>query len=108
MKKNILKNGYIDINNGQIHYSHIGEGDIALFLFHESPQSAKVYANVMPYLSDDFSVYAFDTPGYGNSTPPNKPLKIEEYASILVEGIDKLDVKKYATGGCHTGASLAL
>ena len=62
----------------------------------------------MPYLADNFSVYAFDTPGYGNSTPPKKPLKIEEYASILVEGIDKLDIKKYATGGCHTGASLAL
>jgi pimeloyl-ACP methyl ester carboxylesterase len=108
LKKDILKNGYIDINNGQIHYSHIGEGDVALFLFHESPQSAKVYANVMPYLADNFSVYAFDTPGYGNSTPPKKPLKIEEYASILVEGIDKLDIKKYATGGCHTGASLAL
>ena len=75
MKKDILKNGYIDINNGQIHYSHIGEGDVALFLFHESPQSAKVYANVMPYLADNFSVYAFDTPGYGNSTPPKKPLK---------------------------------
>ena len=59
-------------------------------------------------LSDNFSVYAFDTPGYGNSTPPNKPLKIEEYASILVDAIDKLDIKKYATGGCHTGASLAL
>ena len=108
MKKENIQKGYTDTSNGQIHYSHMGEGEVSLLLFHESPQSCQVYEKVIPYLSENFSVYAFDTPGYGMSTPPESPLKIEEYAQLLVEGINNLDINKYAVGGCHTGASLAL
>lgn len=108
MSKENIQYGYTATSQGQIHYSHMGEGDVSLLLFHESPQSSKVYEKVIPHLAKNFSVFAFDTPGYGMSTPPRKPLKIEEYAKLLVEGINNLDIQKYAVGGCHTGASLAL
>ena len=108
MKKRNIQKGYTTTSQGQIHYTQMGEGEVSLLLFHESPQSCKVYEKVIPYLSDKFSVYAFDTPGYGMSTPPDSPLKIEEYAQLLVEGINNLNINKYAVGGCHTGASLAL
>jgi pimeloyl-ACP methyl ester carboxylesterase len=108
VNKENIQYGYTDTSEGQIHFSKMGEGDVSLLLFHESPQSSKVYERVIPYLAEKFSVYAFDTPGYGMSTPPSSPLKIEEYAKLLVEGINNLKIQEYAVGGCHTGASLAL
>ena len=108
MKEANIKNGYIEVQEGQVHYSKMGKGKIALLLFHESPQSSKVFHKVIPSLSKIFTVYAFDTPGYGMSSAPSNPLKIEKYAEVLVEAINNLGIGKYATGGCHTGASIAL
>ncbi len=107
MKEKISR-GYVNASGLQIHYYTAGNSNISLVLFHESPQSGKVYEKTIPYLAEYFTVYAFDTPGYGMSDSPKKPLNIEEYSSILVEAINNLPIKKYATGGCHTGASIAL
>lgn len=105
---NKISKHYLSVADIQVHFYKSGNKDISLLLFHESPQSAKVYLESMKFLSEVFTVYAFDTPGYGMSDAPKSPQKIESYASILCEVIKKLNIGQYGTGGCHTGASIAL
>ena len=105
---NKITRHYIESEGLQIHYYKSGDSKNSLLLFHESPQSGQVYLKAFPYLSRDFTVYAFDTPGYGMSDAPEKPLNIVDYSALLVGAIKNLPINNYATGGCHTGASIAL
>ena len=105
---NKITRHYVESEGLQIHYYKSGDSKNSLLLFHESPQSGQVYLKAFPYLSRDFTVYAFDTPGYGMSDAPEKPLNIVDYSALLVGAIKNLPINNYATGGCHTGASIAL
>ncbi|MCS6802720.1 MAG: alpha/beta fold hydrolase [Chloroflexota bacterium] len=106
-----VRRGYLAAPTGRIHYRHAGpDGDDApaLVLFHESPLSSVIFERALPLLGERLRVWAFDTPGYGLSDPPPAPLEIPEYARWLLQGIDALGIDRFAAGGGHTGASLAI
>jgi pimeloyl-ACP methyl ester carboxylesterase len=100
--------GYLNTKWGSIHYRQAGTEGPAVILFAESPLSSRIFEPALPLLGESLRVWAFDTPGYGLSDAPDEPLSIAEYAERLLGGIQALGLDRFAVGGTHTGALLAL
>jgi pimeloyl-ACP methyl ester carboxylesterase len=104
-----VRNGYVDCEWGQVHYRRSGESGPWIALFHESPLSSAVFDRVLPLLGERMRAVAFDTPGYGASSPPDAPTyEIPDYARILSRAAEDLGMVRPILAGVHTGASIAI
>jgi haloalkane dehalogenase len=103
-----VRRGYVDLAFGQVHYRAAGTEGPAIVLFHESPLSSQIFEPVLPLLGASLRAFAFDTPGYGLTDPPPGVLEIPGYAALILEAIDRLPLDRFAVGGAHTGASIAI
>lgn len=100
---------YVDTSWGQVHAVTAGDTGPWIALLHESPLSSTVWLDVVGELAGRARVVAFDTPGYGASSPPPGPgHEIEEYADVLAEAAAGLGLVAPVFAGVHTGASLAI
>ena len=105
----MIRGEYVDVSWGQVHALVAGTRGPWIGLFHESPLSSQVYLEVMERLAPHARVVAFDTPGYGASTPPDRTgHEIPEYAGVLVEAATGLGMEDVVLVGVHTGASIAI
>lgn len=105
----MIRAGYVDGPWGQVHHRSCGDHGPWIVLFHESPLSSVVWEKVMEQLAGEFRVVAFDTPGYGASSPPPGPgTEIPEYAAVLAEATATLGASDVVFCGLHTGASIAI
>jgi pimeloyl-ACP methyl ester carboxylesterase len=100
--------GYVSVEHGQVHFSSDGNGRDTLCLFHETPVDVEYFSRCAPLLSRHFRVVAFDTPGYGRSTPSNGQTSIESYAATLWQAIGQLGLQRIAIAGVHTGAAICV
>ena len=100
---------YVETSWGQVHCTAAGEEGPWIALFHESPLSGDVWLGVLDELAPHARVVAFDTPGYGASTPPpDSHQEIPDYADRLAEAIVAYGMERPVLCGSHTGASLAV
>lgn len=107
-----IRKSYVDVSGGQIHYRY-SEGQreklsAPIVFIHQTASSSVMYEKMMEFLPRDRHLYAFDTPGFGQSYIPDNALSISEYAEVLNEAIHQLGIKKYHLFGHHTGASFAI
>ena len=102
-----IERRFVNLSSRQVHYRVSGSGPI-LVLLHQSPTSSAEMASVIEQFSDEFTVIAPDTPGFGLSdfVDDIKP-DITEYAEALKEFLDALAVDKACFYGFHTGAIIA-
>jgi pimeloyl-ACP methyl ester carboxylesterase len=89
-------------------YRRFGEGP-AVALLHASPRSAAALLPLGRLLADRFTVFAFDTPGFGWSDP----LRMErpdahDYGDALMAAWDALGLQRAPLYGSHTGAAIAV
>tara|TARA_B100000686_G_C16770706_1_gene964965 strand:+ start:697 stop:1506 length:810 start_codon:yes stop_codon:yes gene_type:complete len=109
--KNSIQGFYINNKWGQLHGYKSGKDLISkppLLCFHLSPGSARMFNKFILEMGKDRVAIAVDTPGYGNSSPPDGPIKIEEYAGCLGEIIDNFKFDQVDLFGSHTGSRLAV
>lgn len=103
-----IRRGYIDCQYGQLHYRSVtpknGSESTPLLCFHQSPQSGKIFTEVLNNLGKTRAVFAPDTPGFGESDPPTSEPKIEDFADVMEEFIEHLDLGVFDVLGYHTGA----
>lgn len=106
---------YVDGPYGQIHLrlarpvDPSAETQTPLACFHYSPGSGRLYDPLLPYLAPDRMVMAFDTPGYGNSTPPPVQPYVPDYARALAGAIEGLtDGQPVDVFGQLTGSLIAV
>lgn len=100
---------YLDTAWGQVHAVTAGDSGPWIGLLHESPLSSAVWLDVVDALAGRARVVAFDTPGYGASSPPPRSgFEIEDYADVLAEAVAALGMVAPVFAGVHTGASLAI
>lgn len=59
-------------------------------------------------LSDHFDCIALDLPGFGQSSEPDKPWGVYEYASFLKEFVEKLGIKTPVIVGKSFGGRVAI
>jgi len=111
-----LRRAYFECRHGQLHvrtaFPSTGGFDerTPLLCLHQSPLSSRSFARFLPELGTDRSVYALDTPGYGESDPPARqqaPPTIADYALAVGEFLDALRLREADVLGHQTGAAIA-
>lgn len=102
-----IKQGYVNTDEGQIHYWEAGNGP-ALLLIHQSSSSVEEYAGMVPYLSDNYQVVAFDWAGHGNSDDPAREFGVEDHSKSAIAVMDHLGIKDFHLLGNHGGALIAM
>jgi len=107
-----LRKRYVDGRFGQVHL-RVAEPERPtarpIVCLHQSPLSSRTYETFMREMAQDRIVVAIDTPGYGESDPPPKPVAtIAEYAAGHGEVIDALGFGAVDMVGTHTGTRMAV
>lgn len=101
---------YVAVAGGQVHYRKAGSGP-PLVLLHDSPRSSLLHLELIAHLADRFTVYALDTPGYGESTPLNiqgRALEVADFADALAATVAALGLEKTGFYGFHTSSKILL
>ena len=98
-----IKQGFVDIPEGQIHYRTAGDGP-ALLLIHNTSFSSDCFLDVMPILATRHKVIAMDRLGHGGSDPPPDDVTMEDLTKALVNFLDALGVDRTSIVGHLTGA----
>ena len=78
-----MKKAYVNLPEGQVHYLTAGEGP-ALLLFHQAPMSSEEWLEVIPALSEHFTVFAPDMMGHGQSDDPGHEYEMEDFAATTL------------------------
>lgn len=108
MPERHIRRAYVDVGAGQIHYLTAGDEGEPLVLCHQSPNCSRMFSAVLPRLAEaGYRVYAFDTPGHGESTPPSSDPQITDYAGTFLQATRTLGLDRFHLLGHHTGAAIA-
>jgi pimeloyl-ACP methyl ester carboxylesterase len=112
-----MRRAYLDHDGGQLHYREARPAAGAplrtpIVCLHQTPTSSLEFEPLMRELATDRVVVALDTPGYGGSDGPDRPLSIDAYSATLAQAMDRLGFGAGSLGravlfGYHTGAMLA-
>lgn len=102
-----MRRCYADLAHGQVHYREAGTGR-PLLLFHQTASSSVMYERAAPLLARHFRVIAPDTPHFGMSDPLPPYPTMADYARVMTELLDTLQIERAAVAGFHTGAHIAL
>jgi pimeloyl-ACP methyl ester carboxylesterase len=99
---------YVEAGGRAIHYRVAGDGP-AVVMLHDSPRSSRLHLATMRALSQQFRVYALDTPGYGNSAPlDHADPTIADFAAALGAALSALSIAGAPIYATHTSAKIAL
>ncbi|MQF69558.1 alpha/beta hydrolase [SAR202 cluster bacterium AD-804-J14_MRT_500m] len=102
----MIRRGYADTPEGQVHYRIDGEGD-PVVLLHQTPRSSRMYSDLIPILARQFRVIAIDMLGYGSSDAPPAGASMADMATNVVNFMDALDIGRCHLFGLHTGAGVS-
>ena len=104
----MIKKGYVDTKNGQIHYYQAGEnkGNPIIFI-HQNVSGGKMYEKTLALLGKKNWCIALDLPGFGESFEPPPFTSISSLTRYTIEFIDALGIDKFHVFGNHTGAGMA-
>ena len=105
------RRAYIDSEYGQLHFRSVGHrsNKPTIVCLHMVPKSSQSFARTILYLAKDRLVIAPDYPGYGESDPPpaDPPVRIEDYARVVLKLTQDLDTGPIQLVGYHTGSMVA-
>ena len=102
-----MKRGYVDGPYGQIHYRIVRPKRASrtpLMCLHASPLSSAVYDNWIREIGKDRIAVAPDTPGYGGSDTPPRPVEIADFSTAMIRFMDEMKFKVVDVMGYHTGS----
>ncbi|GID96315.1 alpha/beta fold hydrolase [Amorphoplanes digitatis] len=82
----------------------------AVVLLHANPGDSRDFSAVLPALSEHFTVYAVDWPGYGQSPPPQPPSSATAmgYALLVPQVLNALGIEHAAFIGNSVGGYCAV
>jgi len=105
----MVRRGFVDFVNGQVHYRHAGDPGLPpLLMLHASPGSSRQLEPLVAAMGETHRVIAPDTLGNGDSMPPEgaQP-EIADYAEAVLGVMDRLEIETADFYGTHTGARIA-
>jgi pimeloyl-ACP methyl ester carboxylesterase len=97
----------VAIGTTEIAYRHAGQGP-PLVLLHGGAEDGRAWRQQIDDLSDEFSVFAWDAPGCGQSSEPPANWRMPEYADCLAEWVRALGLARPHILGLSWGSTLAL
>lgn len=99
---------YVMVDGKRIHYRQQGDGP-PLVLLHGLGNNSESFRHQLDGLSDQFTVIAWDAPGYGKSDDPDQELHdFEEFAKILKKFVEKLQIEPCYLLGHSMGSTISL
>jgi pimeloyl-ACP methyl ester carboxylesterase len=104
-----VRRGFVDIEDGQVHFRTAGEGEPPLVMFHRSPSSSLSLEPLIARIAKTRRVVAPDTLGNGHSSPPaaaNPDLLY--FAGPHLRALNALGIERFDAYGAHTGSKIAL
>lgn len=103
-----VKRQVVEAEGREIYFRYAGNGP-PVILFHESPRSSVALLPLMERLADRFTVFGFDTPGFGGSDPlPMDRPSSTDYAGPIAAAMSALGIERCPVYGTHTGACIAM
>lgn len=101
-----LQRRFVRTNGRDVFYLHSGKGP-PLVLLHSSPGDSAFFLRDIPELAKHYSVYAFDTPGFGRSDPlPEAQRDVSYLADAIADAMRALKLPPAMVLGSHTGAAI--
>jgi pimeloyl-ACP methyl ester carboxylesterase len=103
-----MRRRFLQVGTRRVHYLRAGEGPPAV-LIHSSPANAFLLQPEIDYLARMYTVFAFDTPGFGLSQAlPMQDVTVADLADALAETLEAIAMPRCPVFGSHTGAAIAL
>lgn len=97
----------ISIDNMDINYIVEGEGDNILIL-HGWGANIETIVPILNILKETHKVYALDLPGFGKSEEPKEVYGSFNYADVVKEFIDRMNIKVVSLIGHSFGGKLSI
>jgi pimeloyl-ACP methyl ester carboxylesterase len=98
---------FIQVKGRQFHYEKYGAGK-PIVLVHGFAGSTYTWRNVIPLLSQHYTVYAFDLPGFGLSDKsPEASYDMRSQATAVIDFIDALKLPSVSLVGHSMGGVIA-
>jgi pimeloyl-ACP methyl ester carboxylesterase len=104
----VVRRGFVEIAEGQVHYRRAGEGGRPLVMLHASPGSSRGLVPLLRELGAARMVVATDTLGNGDSAAPAPTAPdIAYFADAHLRALDALGLAEFDLYGGHTGGNIA-
>ena len=100
----VKKGQFAQLEDGKVFYVHQGEG-FPVIMLHFFGGNSWWFCRVLDTFAERFSIYAVDLPGCAQSETPDLPYDVPDFASAIVEFMDKLGIEKAHLVG-NSGGSL--
>jgi pimeloyl-ACP methyl ester carboxylesterase len=98
---------FVDVGEARICYRRMGNGP-ALAFFHGYPLSGRTWQKVIVRLSSQFTCYAFDMVGLGDSTSQRiRDHSSQGQATVLQSALSALGIKSFSLIGNDSGGWIA-
>lgn len=97
----------IHVGGHLIAFDKRGDGP-PLFLLHGYVGDRRTWRRQIDHLSDEFTVIAWDAPGFGGSSDPPATFTLSDYADVLAAFIEALGARRPSVAGLSFGGGLAL
>ena len=94
-------------NGIDVHYETLGRGE-PLVLLHGWGGSAKSMAALARLLSESYTTYCLDLPGFGESTNPKPDWGVPEYAQCIFETVKHIGIESCHLFGHSFGGSVSI
>lgn len=107
-KHNSYKNRIIEVNNVQLSYNDVGEGNILVLFLHGFPFDKAMWKEQLDFLKSTNRLIAIDIRGFGESTDEDSKLSMDLFADDLIALLDKLNIEKVVICGLSMGGFIAL
>jgi pimeloyl-ACP methyl ester carboxylesterase len=99
---------FIQVEDLTIHYEMVGSGH-PLVILHGLGNNSQSWKKQLASLSEQFTVIAWDAPGYGKSSDPKEELKdFSQFADVLKGFIEGLNYETVNLLGHSMGSAIAL
>lgn len=98
----------IKLNSETIAYADEGSGEETLLFVHGLSSNLDSWKKNIAGLSSDYRCIAIDLPGYGKSSRSKTDYSLSEYAGILNEMVEKMDLKNVVLAGHSMGGQIAM
>ena len=90
-----------------LHFAKTGSGP-ALLLLHGNGEDSSYFVHQVEEFSRDFTVYAIDTRGHGNSPRGTAPFTLSQFADDLADFMDEQGLSQADILGFSDGGNIAL
>lgn len=98
----------INVNGIETHYVIEGSSSLPVLILPGWGATSSVYTIISKQLSQKYTVYTLDLPGFGVTNEPSSSWTIDDYADFVTAFIDKLQLKELILIGHSYGGRIII